>query len=125
MRQAKLKNLREVEDLKRALTRRGYSEYKIIFFATIVIHFFLADVLWLSASDIGRSAGQFYWPDATPVDVITWAPGSPNAFITGQKTCVVFDVKVGRLRDYDCAKYYHLLCELPREFKENSRERFE
>jgi Lectin C-type domain len=71
--------------------------------------------LWLSASDIGSTPGDFKWADATPVDSISWAVNNPNAFREGQETCVVLDMKDGRLRDWDCTKYYFVLCELPKQ----------
>jgi hypothetical protein len=76
---------------------------------------FTADALWLAASDLDKEAGQFYRPKGTPVDVSTSAPGSPDAFIKWQMTCVSFDIKVGRLRDIDCNKPLGILCEVPNE----------
>jgi hypothetical protein len=77
---------------------------------------FLGVTFWLSASDAGRAPGEFHWWDGTPVSKQLWASGNPNAFVQGQETCVVLDMKDGRLRDWNCAKIsYRLLCEAPQE----------
>jgi hypothetical protein len=78
---------------------------------------FAGGAAWLSASDIDRKPGEFFFSDGTPVDSTTWAFRNPNYFKENQKTCVVFDKKDDKFRDWACAANYFTLCELPEELR--------
>jgi len=70
------------------------------------------DGFWLAFSDIGRTAGQFYWPDSTPVTT-DWAKDEPNNFRTGSETCGELHTVGTKLYDYTCTYSRYTLCEFP------------
>ncbi|XP_059481959.1 C-type lectin domain family 4 member F-like isoform X2 [Neocloeon triangulifer] len=70
---------------------------------------------WLSASDIGRTPGQFVWRGGVKVsrDRDWWAKNEPNDFGKGQEACVgVFN---DSLFSDPCHYTAHFICELPSE----------
>jgi hypothetical protein len=70
--------------------------------------------LWVSASDVGRPAGQFAWADGTPVPQSFWARGQPSSFGRGKPSCVLLSTQEAKLADFDCSKGRNLvLCEQP------------
>lgn len=70
-------------------------------------------IFWLSASDVGRVAGQFQWTDGTPVDKSTWQSGEPNSFGKGKEACVYLDTGYAKLLDWSCTTSGpYILCEV-------------
>ncbi|XP_065335208.1 CD209 antigen-like [Cloeon dipterum] len=77
---------------------------------------------WLSASDIGRPAGDFAWHDGTllPATSSLWDKrnGQPNVFRAGQETCVFLHFETVALKLFDSmckTKIINFVCELPAE----------
>jgi diadenosine tetraphosphatase ApaH/serine/threonine PP2A family protein phosphatase len=70
----------------------------------------------LSATDIGRTPGQFFWSDETPVDRSTWSTDAfpqPDDFGAGKKACVFLHSEFATLFDAGCAEINYILCEIP------------
>ncbi|XP_059468773.1 lectin-like isoform X2 [Neocloeon triangulifer] len=68
---------------------------------------------WLSASDVGRRAGDFRWgggPDL-PKDSPWWSHDQPSTFRPGRETCVM--VLANKLHDLPCSSTHRYLCQLP------------
>jgi Lectin C-type domain len=57
---------------------------------------------WVGASDVGRTAGDFYWRDGTKLDDELWGASDPNSFQEGKQTCVDIKYTDGKLYDYSC-----------------------
>ncbi|CAB3376950.1 Hypothetical predicted protein [Cloeon dipterum] len=77
---------------------------------------------WVSASDIGRLAGDFAWHDGTllPATSSLWDKrnGQPNFYRAGQETCVFlhYETVAQKLFDSICkTKIINFVCELPAE----------
>ncbi|XP_065334373.1 C-type lectin domain family 4 member F-like [Cloeon dipterum] len=75
---------------------------------------------WLSASDIGREAGDFQWHDGTilPLNSPMWAEDlkEPDSYRIGSDTCVdILSRGNLELLDYGCANEKYAICELPAE----------
>ena len=73
-----------------------------------------AHSLWVSASDIGRAPGQFYWADGQAVDSSMWNVGEPNTFGAGEETCAKLNTTTKKLNDFSCTPFSRssVLCEL-------------
>lgn len=102
----------------RELRQRGQSKKKPqISFLNFITYYTFAGYCWLSASDSGRTPGQFEWADRTPVDISMWYNGhhqEPNNFGAGRDTCVILDTHSAKLFDKDCSKTSRVLCDMPR-----------
>ncbi|CAB3376922.1 Hypothetical predicted protein [Cloeon dipterum] len=73
---------------------------------------------WLSASDIGRQAGDFQWHDGTilPLNSPMWDEDlkEPDSYKRGSDTCVdILSRGNLELLDYGCANEKYSICELP------------
>lgn len=75
--------------------------------------FVAAGDFWLSGSDIGRTAGQFYWQDGTLVDGSLWETGYPQNYGAGKQSCVEFQIQHGQLFDFGCSSTDYIICEVP------------
>lgn len=58
---------------------------------------------WIGASDVGKTAGNFYWWDGTKFNDSLWEQDNPNQFREGQKTCVNIYTRDGMFYDFACA----------------------
>jgi hypothetical protein len=67
----------------------------------------------LSASDIDKTPGQFYWVDGSHVDNAMWYKEEPNDFGEGKQTCVFLHTAITKLVDEKCDNLLHILCEVP------------
>lgn len=67
---------------------------------------------WLSSNDISRPAGQFQWPDKSPVDSSLWAVGEPDSFGHGNETCLVLTTATWKLFDKTFSIKYYFIAEL-------------
>lgn len=116
MRQASLTTLREMQAVSNELKNHGLGQ-KIKSYLRFKILIFCSDVewreIWVSASDIGRTPGQFYWPDGTLVDTTTWNKGDPNGYGTGKPACVYIANSNAKLCDDSCSDTREILCEVP------------
>jgi hypothetical protein len=54
--------------------------------------------VWVSASDIGRTPGQFQWIYGSTVDKSMWASGQPDLAGAGKEACVYFHYDVRAIR---------------------------
>lgn len=71
---------------------------------------------WMAASDIGRTAGRFYWVNGSPVDKSTWYSGRLNQHGTGKETCAYLSIYTTELGEYTCStknSNLYILCEVP------------
>lgn len=74
------------------------------------------DGFWLSANDIGQTAGRFVWSDESMVDSTMWdkANGQPSHFAAGKQTCVYLRTSNAKLHDYTCLiDHRYIMCEIP------------
>jgi Lectin C-type domain len=115
---ATLKTLSQVEAVTEELRSRGLSKKRVRKRFEIKIKTFRSvaawSALWVSASDIGRTPGQFQWPDGTPVDNATWDNRQPNKAKEGQETCVYLYTEDAKLFDISCSDTAaYILCEIP------------
>jgi hypothetical protein len=116
MQMAILKTHNEVLQVALQIKRRnidGKIEAEIFFiFSTFCLY---ADTIgfWMSASDIGRTPGQFHWEDGSPVDKSEWASGQPDYAGADKEACIYFHTGDAKMRDWRCADYVRILCVLP------------
>jgi hypothetical protein len=72
---------------------------------------------WLSATDIGRPPGQFYWAEGTPIDNSFRGLDETHQSGEGKEACIYVDSVARRIYDEECWRPYHILCEVPEELK--------
>jgi hypothetical protein len=80
----------------------------IIFLRTLVL-------FWVGATDMGNTAGNFYWEDGRKVDVAWWdyTLGQPDNYGSGKKTCVYLNTyQLNKLFDRECHYSYHYICKV-------------
>jgi len=69
----------------------------------------------MDASDIGRTPGQFFWPDGTNVNSLFssfWFGSNPNEFGVGKETCVFLSCDYTKFFDSPCDWNKTFVCEL-------------
>ena len=72
---------------------------------------------WVSANDINRPPGQFYWADGTPVDNSMRGADETQQNGEGKEACIYVESLADRIYDEECTRAYHILCEVPEELK--------
>ncbi|XP_059489941.1 C-type lectin domain family 4 member K-like isoform X1 [Neocloeon triangulifer] len=97
---------------------KKYCEHSGMHLATIkdeneLQSFGTTDNFWLSASDMGQSAGHFLWGDGSELKHISrwWKDGEPNAFGAERETCV--SIYKSKLFDQPCSDKTFFVCQLP------------
>jgi hypothetical protein len=122
MQLASLKNVTLTEAVTQELKSRGCKKIKNIKlswdwnfppFGFVAV----SSGVWTSASDIGRTAGQYHWMDGTPLDKSVWHRGDPDTFSAGNVTCAFLATyfNPALLVDYTCLQVWDTLCEFPTE----------
>lgn len=77
---------------------------------------FLTDnsIVWVGASDAGKTNGDFHWIDETKVEDALWREGYPKNHRHGVDTCVTLEGTHKALTDAACDRKLIAVCKVPR-----------
>ena len=115
MEMAMFRTPEEIDNISEILRERGLGETRIssLLRAYTIILFADQMFIWIAATDMGRSPGDFIWADGSAIDAETWAPGEPDEVEDGEN-CVNLSGHSAKLNGAKCNEAMKFMCIVPR-----------